>query len=154
MLKQYDQIKNRGVSFKRSCGVSLVRSSGVSFKRSSGVYLDGISKQEALDVYDQSTNSVNFRVYASGLVCSREVRVKTGSFPDYVFDNQYKLLSIKELSVFIEKNKHLPGFENANYYIENGLNTSEIFIKQQETIETLTLYIIELEKRISKLEKN
>ena len=43
MLKQHDQVKNRGVSFKRSWGGSLVRSSGVNFKRSSGVYLDGIS---------------------------------------------------------------------------------------------------------------
>ena len=48
VLKQHDQIKNRGVSFKRSKGVTLLRSSGVSFKRSSGVYLDGISSDWTL----------------------------------------------------------------------------------------------------------
>lgn len=50
VLKQYDQIKNSGVSFKRSWGVTLVRSSGVSFMRSSGVYLDGISILQNLKV--------------------------------------------------------------------------------------------------------
>jgi len=52
----------------------------------------------------------------------------------------------------IKKNNKLPGFENANYYIENGLKTGEIIVKQQEKIEELTLYIIELEKRMKKIE--
>jgi len=49
-------------------------------------------------------------------------------------------------------NLRLPGFENAEYYIKNGIKTSEMFIKQQEKIEELTLYIIELHKKIEALE--
>ncbi|MDZ4666219.1 MAG: hypothetical protein SGJ15_15185, partial [Bacteroidota bacterium] len=107
----------------------------------------------ALDVKDAS-NTTNFRVKSNGFVYAREVRVMTSGFPDYVFDKNYKLLSIKDMDSFILKNKHLPGFESADYYITNGINTSEMFVKQQETIENLTLYIIELEKRLSALEKN
>lgn len=97
--------------------------------------------------------NTNFKIKAGGDVFARSITVKTGLFPDYVFDKTYNLLSITDLDKFIIKNKRLPGYEKAEYYIENGINTSEMFIKQQETIESLSLYIIELEKRLSKLEK-
>lgn len=106
----------------------------------------------SFDVVDGS-NNVNFRIKSTGFVYAREVRVMTGTFPDYVFAKNYKRISIPELDKFIVANQHLPGFEKAEYYIQNGLNTSEMFIKQQETIENLTLYIIDLEKRLSELEK-
>lgn len=110
------------------------------------------NNQRAIDVFDQQTNSVNFRVYSSGFVYAREVEVTTSIFPDYVFEDSYKLMNINELEAFILKNKKLPGFENASYYINNGMKTGEIIVKQQEKIEELTLYIIELEKRMKKIE--
>lgn len=110
-----------------------------------------ISQPNAIDVFDNQ-NVSQFRVKATGVVYAREVNVVAGAFPDYVFAKEYKLPSIKELDVYIQNNHHLPGFESASHYEKNGINTSEMFIKQQEKIEELSLYIIELEKRLSKLE--
>jgi hypothetical protein len=106
----------------------------------------------AIDVFDGGT--VNFRVKSSGYAYCRELQVMTAAFPDYVFAPSYKLRSLSEVESYINENKHLPGFENAEHYVENGINTSEMFVKQQEKIEELTLYIIALEKRLQEVEKN
>ncbi len=109
----------------------------------------------AFDVVDVLNNKINFRVKANGFVYAREVEILNTaiSFPDYVFSKDYKLPTLPELEAYIAKNKHLPSFENAEYYETNGIKSSEMFVKQQEKIEELTLYIIELEKRMKALEQ-
>lgn len=109
---------------------------------------------DVFNVYDVQNSKVQFRIKSTGFVYAREVEIQTGTFPDYVFAKEYKRLSLPQLENYINTNKHLPNFENADYYINNGIKTSEMFVKQQETIENLTLYIIELEKRLKALEES
>lgn len=111
----------------------------------------GSSPTVAIDVRDITNNMVQFRVKSNGLVYAREIQVRTDVFPDYVFSNNYKRLPLPQLSDFIKVNKHLPGFENSNFYVNNGLNVSEILIKQQEKIEELTLYLIDINTSLEKL---
>lgn len=114
--------------------------------------IPSINAPSAIEVSDLT--GTNFKVKSSGFVYAREVQIMVGTFPDYVFEKSYRRLSLPDLNNYIVENKRLPGFEKAEYYIKNGINTSEMFIKQQEKIEELTLYNIELEKRISALEKS
>jgi hypothetical protein len=105
------------------------------------------------DVLVRDNNGVvNFKIKSTGFTYCRELNVMTGNFPDYVFSKSHKLISIKDLDAFIQINSRLPGFEQADHYIQKGLKVSEMLVKQQEKIEELTLYIIALEKRLSKLE--
>ena len=106
----------------------------------------------AFHIFDQATNKVNFTVLSSGYTFCRDLTVSAGVFADYVFDKSYKLMPISELENYIATNKHLPGFKSGDYYVENGITTSDMFVKQQEKIEELTLYIIALEKRMKSLE--
>lgn len=108
-----------------------------------------------INVHDVTNNVDLFRVNTDGHAYAREVEIKATNmaFPDYVFTEDYKRLSLPELDQFIAANKHLPGFEKAEHYETNGIKASEMFVKQQETIENLTLYIIELEKRLKALEE-
>jgi hypothetical protein len=108
-----------------------------------------------INVHDVTNNVDLFRVNTDGHAYAREVEIKATNmaFPDYVFNKDYKRLSLPELDQFIAENKHLPGFEKAEHYETKGIKTSEMFVKQQETIENLTLYIIELEKRLKALEE-
>ena len=108
-----------------------------------------------INVHDITNNIDLFRVKSNGHVYAREVQILNVSlpFPDYVFAKDYKKLTLSELENYINKNKHLPSFENASYYEANGIKSSEMFIKQQEKIEELTLYIIELEKRMKAIEQ-
>lgn len=96
-----------------------------------------------------------FVINSNGKTYAREVEISlVATFPDYVFNSNYNLKSIEEVAEFIRKNKHLPGFEKGEFYENNGINVNEMFIKQQEKIEELTLYIIELEKRLKAIEKS
>jgi trimeric autotransporter adhesin len=72
---------------------------------------------------------------------------------DKVFEKDYKLLKIAELATFIEKNKHLPNIPSASEVVKKGIDNAEITSKLLEKIEEMSLYIIELEKRIAKIEK-
>jgi len=95
-----------------------------------------------------------FVVKKDGKVYAREVEVSSAQpFPDYVFSKDYKLRSLDELESYIAKNAHLPGFEKGEYYEKNGMNVNTMLIKQQEKIEELSLYIIELGKQINELKK-
>jgi len=62
-------------------------------------------------------------------------------------------MNLNELELFVNKEKHLPGIPSEQELQESGINVTDIITKQMKKIEELTLYIIKLEKRISKLEK-
>jgi cytoskeletal protein CcmA (bactofilin family) len=98
-----------------------------------------------------ANNQINFKVYSNGIVYSREVNIKLGSFPDYVFSRTYKLTPLAEVEDFIKKNNHLKGFETGKVYEQNGMPLGEVVRLQQEKIEELTLYLIELKKEIDSM---
>jgi len=105
-------------------------------------------------IRDTSANNKDLFVVTSvGKAYAREVEISlVPNFPDYVFDKNYKLPKISEVAEYIEQNKHLNGFEKGEYYEKNGINVNEMFVKQQEKLEEIMLYIIQLEKRNTTLE--
>lgn len=72
---------------------------------------------------------------------------------DKVFEKDYNLMKINDLDKFITQNKHLPNIPSAKEVVEKGVNNAEITSKLLEKIEEMSLYIIQLEKRISEIEK-
>jgi hypothetical protein len=77
-----------------------------------------------------------------------------GAWPDYVFEPAYPLQSINQLERYVKENHHLPGIEAASQYEKNGLDLGEINTRLTQKIEELTLYIIQLNKRLEKFENN
>jgi len=91
----------------------------------------------------------------NGLLCAKEVRVQlSGSpcWPDYVFNRDYNLLPLQELEQFVTENKHLPDVPSATEVEANGVNIGEMNALLLQKVEELTLYIIQMEKRLSELE--
>ncbi len=112
------------------------------------------TNERVLTVRDMANNKDLFALTAQGKVYAREVEINlTATFPDYVFANDYKLKTINEVAQYIEQNKHLPGFEKGEFYEKNGVNVTDLMLKQQEKMEEMMLYIIELEKRLKAIEK-
>jgi hypothetical protein len=73
--------------------------------------------------------------------------------PDYVFEDDYKLMSLEELEVFIKQNKHLPNVPSENDLREAGvINNSEFQMILLEKIEELTLYTLQQQQIIEELE--
>jgi len=77
----------------------------------------------------------------------------TGSnIPDYVFKNDYQLMSLTDLQKFILKNEHLPGIPSADKVSQTGeLNMTEMQLKLLEKVEELTLYILKQKNTIAQL---
>ena len=105
------------------------------------------------DIINVVANKSNFRVKANGFVYGREIIVQTNNFPDYVFKNNYQLKPLLEVEKYIAEHEHLQGFEKASVYETNGLPIGEVLKIQQEKIEELTLYLIEMKKEINALKK-
>lgn len=96
----------------------------------------------------------DYKLAVKGVIRSEEVVVELmTSWPDYVFASDYSLPKLKEVKAFVCENGHLPGLPNASQVSENGLGLGEMNAKLLEKIEELTLYIIEQEERIQKLEE-
>ena len=91
--------------------------------------------------------SVDGKVISEGYRCQL-----SGVWPDYVFLKNYNLIPISSLEESIIHNGHLPGLPSAKKVKEEGFALEEIQIKLLEKIEEMTLYIIQLNKRISSLE--
>jgi hypothetical protein len=94
-----------------------------------------------------------YRLGVGGKVLCEEVRVKMQSagWPDYVFDDEYKLLPLEELAAFIKKNKHLPNIPAAAEVDKEGMELGDMQRRMMEKIEELTLYIIKQQKEIDDL---
>jgi len=88
-----------------------------------------------------------------GMVKSDEVRVEVVDVPDYVFEPDYELRSLKETKEYITKYKHLPEIAPAKEMETNGLDLGEMNLKLLKKIEELTLYQIELMERLEALEQ-
>ena len=96
------------------------------------------------------TNNPTSKLSVNGNIRSKEVVVETG-WADYVFDDEYKLPSLKEVEKYIGIHNHLPNMPSAADVQSNGLKLGEVQTKMMEKIEELTLYIIDLQKQISTL---
>jgi hypothetical protein len=92
----------------------------------------------------------HYRLYVAGGILSDEVRVRTG-WADYVFDEAYELKSLYQVESHIQEKGHLPNMPAAEQVEAGGIEVGDITVKQQEKIEELFLYMIEMRKEIDAL---
>jgi hypothetical protein len=100
-----------------------------------------------------STPNYAYKLSVNGGIRAKDITVET-AWSDFVFKKGYKLKSLKEVETFIQTNGHLPEIPNAQEVAEHGVIVGEIESKLLMKIEELTLYTIELQKRVELLEKS
>lgn len=95
-----------------------------------------------------------YRLGVGGKVLCEELKVKLQSsgWPDYVFSNQYKLMPLADLQKFISKNNHLPNIPKASVIEKEGFEVGDMQRRLMEKVEELTLYILQLEEKINRLQ--
>lgn len=95
----------------------------------------------------------NSKLTVNGRIRSEEVQVVNDvEAPDYVFANDYELRSLEDVESFIKENKHLPEIPSASEFCENGVMLGEMSFDLLKKVEELTLYVIQLNKKIEALE--
>jgi hypothetical protein len=75
------------------------------------------------------------------------------TFPDYVFNPQYKLMPLHELQDFVNAKRHLPEIPSAQEVGESGLNMTEFQVKLLKKVEELTLYTLQQQEEIKALQQ-
>jgi len=88
-----------------------------------------------------------------GLLRSREIKVDEDNWPDYVFEKNYKMITLEQIADYILKHKHLPGVPSAKKIQTEGLSLGKMQTVLMQKIEELTLYTIEQNTQIKDLEK-
>ena len=78
----------------------------------------------------------------------------TTAWCDYVFAPDYRLMPLNQLQSFIQKNKHLPEIPTSAEVEKDGISLSKMVTLQMKKIEEMTLYILELEARMKKMENS
>lgn len=86
-----------------------------------------------------------------GSIRTTKIKVNAVWWSDFVFDNDYNLLPIPQLENYIKLHKHLPNTPSETVILETGIDVAEMQAIQQQKIEELTLYIIQLQKQINTL---
>ncbi|MDC6390950.1 hypothetical protein PP182_19850 [Maribacter sp. PR1] len=92
------------------------------------------------------------KLAVNGNIRAKEVKVEITNWPDYVFEKDYKLPTLYEVEQHIKKKGHLINIPSASEINIGGVDLGEMNKLLLEKIEELTLYIIQQEKRIQKLE--
>ena len=93
------------------------------------------------------------KLAVDGFIYARKLTVTTNSWADYVFAPSYKLLPLKDVESYIQKNRHLPGVVSAATVAKNGVDLGENQAVLLKKVEELTLYIIQLNKEIEQLKQ-
>jgi len=101
-----------------------------------------------------TSDSRGYKLAVAGSVIATEVKVQLqGQWPDYVFKRDYRLQPLTSVQAYINKNKHLPDMPSEAEVTKKGVNLGEIVKLQTKKIEELTLYLIEQQAKIQKIEK-
>jgi len=100
------------------------------------------------------SSNLFYKLTVKGKILAEEVEVVPNvNAPDYVFKDDYELISIYELEKFVNENSHLPEIPSADDITKNNLKLGEMNFLLLKKVEELTLYIIDLQKQIDELKR-
>jgi hypothetical protein len=96
-----------------------------------------------------TSDSKGYKLAVAGGIIGESVTVKLQSnWPDYVFEDSYKLPSLPQLESYINQYHHLPEIPSARDVNQEGLDLGEMNKLLTKKVEELTLYLIEKDKAI------
>ena len=93
-----------------------------------------------------------YKLDVNGTVHAKEVKIDMDGWPDFVFEENHQLPSLKEVQKYIKEHGHLENIPNEKEVVENGVKLGEMDRLLLRKIEELMLYSIDQNKRIKKLE--
>lgn len=90
-----------------------------------------------------------YGMYVTDGILTEKVKVaikNSSDWADYVFNKDYKKMTLSQVEKFISVNKHLPNMPSAAEMVAEGNDLAKTDAKLLEKIEELTLYMIEMKK--------
>ncbi|MGJ1421063.1 hypothetical protein ACR79T_15695 [Sphingobacterium spiritivorum] len=99
------------------------------------------------------TTTPREKLSVNGNIRAKEIKVETANWPDYVFEEEYRLTPLPDIEAFIKTNKHLPDIPKAEVAEKEGISLGEMNKLLLKKVEELTLYLIEKDKEIRELKE-
>ncbi|MBY0426522.1 MAG: hypothetical protein K2Q22_12850 [Cytophagales bacterium] len=101
-----------------------------------------------------NTKLIGYMLAVNGSVMCTLLRVQNLSqWPDYVFEEGYKLPELNKVEENLKREKHLEGIPSAQEVKENGVDVGEMNAKLLQKVEELYLYVIQQSKEIEGVKK-
>jgi hypothetical protein len=133
-----------GNPFSNTAGKVIVRTGGLD-----RVFVDNNGNMSI----GSSQVADGYKLSVDGKVIAEELRIQNStSWPDYVFNSDYKLLSLEETKLFIAQNNRLPGIPSACEIEKEGIPVGKMQTLMMEKIEELTLHLIKSQEQIIQLQ--
>ncbi|MEL7249806.1 MAG: hypothetical protein AAFO03_15365 [Bacteroidota bacterium] len=104
------------------------------------------------DLNGGETDISDYRLYVEGGILTKEIRVRE-IWADYVFDDDYELLSLNQVKDHIDEYGHLHNTPSAEEIDRQGLELGGMMVNQQEKIEEIFLHLIELNDKLASLQQ-
>ncbi|KZS40794.1 hypothetical protein AWE51_07535 [Aquimarina aggregata] len=138
-------------SYNLNLEIETRDSQDISFNSNNGNLKLVTIKGDGSGVGIGTTNPGAWKLAVNGKIRAKEIKVETG-WSDFVFYDDYKLPTLKEVEDHIKIKGHLQDIPSAKEVKEKGIFLGEMDAKLLQKIEELTLYTINQEKRINELE--
>lgn len=98
------------------------------------------------------TTPSNYMLDVNGVERANEVKVCVFGYCDFVFDKNYKLMTLTDLQNYLNLNHHLPGIPSAEeMQNSDGVALGKMDSQLLQKVEELTLYVLQQQKEIEEL---
>lgn len=95
-----------------------------------------------------------YKLTVEGTIGARKLKVtQSPGWADYVFKKGYILRPLSEIAKFVKINGHLPEVPSATDIEKDGIDLGDNQVLLLKKIEELTLYIIQMQKKIDEIRK-
>ncbi|WP_443946582.1 hypothetical protein ACJVDH_05585 [Pedobacter sp. AW1-32] len=144
-------IEFRGLNFQSGIANLSLDYIQVTPGNSQGIYASDFTLTNS-GMMGLGTSTPKEQLSVNGKIGATEIQVRSDGWPDYVFEPDYQMKSLSDVEIYIKQHKHLPDMPNAKTVETSGLDVGEMLKMQQKKIEELTLYLIEISKRLKAIE--
>ncbi|CAF3773500.1 unnamed protein product, partial [Rotaria sp. Silwood1] len=114
------------------------------------------SYQGRVKIGSCNTNVDGYKLYVEEGILTEKVKVAVKDSEDWfdnVFEPDYKIMPIKDLEIYINKNKHLPEIPTTSDVLTNGVDLGKMNGLLLKKVEELTLCMIDLKKELDATKK-
>ena len=135
-------------------GLSVNGFDGISFSTGAGIRNERMRIKQNGNVGIGTIETGSHKLAVEGSIGAREIKVEATGWSDFVFENEYKLPTLKEVENHIKEKGHLKDIPSEAEVLKNGFYLGEMDSKLLQKIEELTLYTIQQEKQLKEQAKN
>ena len=95
----------------------------------------------------------DYKLAVDGKLVAKSIFVtSTTTWADFVFEPTYALRPLPELEAYLQQNRHLPAIPSAAEVAKDGIDVAAMNAKLLQSLEELTLHVIELGKQNARLQ--